>query len=59
MGDFYFFIFWLPGTNIKGKGSDVFVLLRESVDVAYSLGQFVTLAQNQIYIDDLTGTDIM
>lgn len=41
-------------TNIKGKGSDVSVRLGESVDVAYSLGQFVTLAQNQIHIDDLT-----
>lgn len=54
-----FFFFLLLGTDIKGKGSDVVVLLGESVDVAHSLGQFVTLAQCQIYIDDLTGTDIM
>lgn len=49
----------LLGTHIKGKSSDVFVLLGEPVDVAHSLGQFDTLAQNQICIDDLTGTDVM
>lgn len=47
------FAFFL--TVIKGESSDVFVLLGESVHVAHSLGPFVTLAQNQIYIDDLTG----
>lgn len=36
-----------------------FMPLLESVNIVHSLGQFVTLAQNQIYIDDLTETDIM
>lgn len=53
------FFLLLLGTHIKGKSSDVFVLLGEPVDVAHSMGQFVTLAQNQICIDDLTGTDVM
>lgn len=53
------FLLLLLGTHIKGKSSDVFVLLGEPVDVAHSMGQFVTLAQNQICIDDLTGTDVM
>lgn len=53
------FLLLLLGTHIKGKSSDVFVLLGEPVDVAHSMGQFVTLAQSQICIDDLTGTDVM
>lgn len=45
---------------MKGKSSDVFVPLGEPdvADVGHSLGQFVTLAENQICIDDFTGTDV-